>query len=86
MSFSQIPCSEGSKDVPVDFIVKLGGSAITDKNVFAQSKTNEIQHISKILKMCRDKQKIFIIVHGAGWGALMLQYFKLQTWHFNATV
>ena len=50
----------------LDFIVKLGGSAITRKDQLECVKAEQIKLIANILNDCRKDNRTFVVVHGAG--------------------
>ena len=50
----------------IDLIVKLGGSAITNKSVFETVKMPELYKASQLIKSCIGKGLKCIVVHGAG--------------------
>lgn len=57
---------EGMDKMTIDYVVKLGGSAVTDKNVLEKAKLGEIARAVQIVKMCRQHGRSCIVVHGAG--------------------
>ena len=62
-------CVLGAYDImenKVDFIVKLGGSAVTHKNDFETENLENIVKGADVLVASWRKGKRFIIVHGAG--------------------
>ena len=50
----------------VDLIVKLGGSAITNKSVFETVKMPELYKASQLMRSCIEKGLKCVVVHGAG--------------------
>ena len=52
--------------IKLDFICKLGGSAITAKEKLETIDIEAITTISKLLNFARIKGKQYIVVHGAG--------------------
>ncbi|XP_059160067.1 uncharacterized protein LOC131943801 isoform X2 [Physella acuta] len=50
----------------VDIIIKFGGSAITDKNIFETIKSHELSIAAQCIKTCTDHGLKCIVVHGAG--------------------
>ena len=55
-------------DVHVDFVVKLGGSAMTNKSENETINKSNIQSAANVLLQSWKNGKKFIIVHGAGYG------------------
>ena len=55
-----------SIDVHVDFVVKLGGSAMTNKSENETINKSNIQSAANVLLQSWKNGKKFIIVHGAG--------------------
>ena len=53
-------------DVHVDFVVKLGGSAMTNKSENETIHKSNIQTAANVLFQSWKNGKKFIIVHGAG--------------------
>ena len=53
--------------VKVDFVVKLGGSAITDKSTLETAKHEDIRKAAQNLLSCWRLGRKFVIVHGAGY-------------------
>ena len=53
-------------DVHVDFVVKLGGSAMTNKSENETINRSNIQSAANVLLQSWKNGKKFIIVHGAG--------------------
>ena len=51
----------------LDFIVKLGGSAITRKEQLECAIIEHIQLVANVLSACRQAGKTFLVVHGAGY-------------------
>ena len=50
----------------LDFIVKLGGSAITRKDQLECARVEQIKLIANVLNACRKTNRRFLVVHGAG--------------------
>ncbi len=50
----------------MDFIVKFGGSAITDKATFETVKCDALRKAAHIIKQCVERKLKCIVVHGAG--------------------
>ena len=50
----------------VDFVVKLGGSAVTDKDQFETVNLENIKRAAKVLTESWKHGRRFIVVHGAG--------------------
>ena len=53
-------------EVKLDFIVKLGGSAITNKSENETANINNIKTAAKVLLESWKNGKRFVVVHGAG--------------------
>jgi len=53
--------------VEIDFIVKLGGSAITDKDVFETLNVDALNSAADVLAECFHLDLRFIVAHGAGY-------------------
>ena len=51
----------------IDFIVKLGGSAITNKSEFETANLSNIRIAAHTLIQSWKSGKKFIVVHGAGY-------------------
>jgi len=52
--------------VEIDFVVKLGGSAITDKDVFETLNADALNAAAEVLAQCYRRGLSFIVAHGAG--------------------
>ena len=52
--------------VEIDFLVKLGGSAITNKSEIESANFTNIKIAANTLVECWKQGKKFIVVHGAG--------------------
>ena len=50
----------------IDFIVKLGGAAISDKKAFEKEKPEALIQAARVLASCAKNGLKFIILHGAG--------------------
>ena len=53
-------------DLEIDYVVKLGGSAITYKSEFESPNITNIKVAANVLKESWKNGKKFIVVHGAG--------------------
>jgi len=62
----------------LDFIVKLGGSAITRKEQLECAITEHIQLVANVLSASRQAGNTFLVVHGAGY---VLQLSQSKTLH-----
>jgi len=52
--------------VEIDFVVKLGGSAITKKEDVETLNNDTLNSASKVLAQCYHQHRRFIVAHGAG--------------------
>ena len=50
----------------IDVIIKLGGSAITEKTKLETPKLTEINRAVQLINKCREHQLTCLVVHGAG--------------------
>ena len=50
----------------IDFIVKIGGSCITNKKEFEVANMINIKNLTNIFLKCFENKLKFIIIHGAG--------------------
>lgn len=57
----------------VDLIIKFGGSAITDKNIFETIRRQELSIAAQCIKTCTDHGLKCIVVHGAGLVLISVQ-------------
>jgi len=53
--------------VDIDFVVKLGGSAITNKDVFEMLNVDALNAAADVLAECFRRDLRFIVAHGAGY-------------------
>ncbi|MEW6069603.1 MAG: kinase, partial [Candidatus Thermoplasmatota archaeon] len=59
------------------YLIKLGGSVITDKTKLYKFRENVTRRLAKELKECAQK---YIIVHGAGsYGHVKAKHYKLKS-------
>jgi len=51
----------------LDFVVKVGGGAITNKKSLETTRPEVIRKVSDVLARCYRAGMRFIVAHGAGW-------------------
>ena len=56
-----------SRTIGLDFIVKLGGSAITDKDSLETPKAENLEKVTTALGQSWKRGAQFVVVHGAGY-------------------
>lgn len=56
----------------LDFVVKVGGGAITNKNALETTRPEVIRKVSEVLAQCYRAGMRFIVAHGAGWVSCIL--------------
>ena len=52
--------------VEIDFVVKLGGSAITDKDFLETLNVDALNAAAEVLAECFRRGLRFVVAHGAG--------------------
>ncbi|KAL8613113.1 hypothetical protein ACOMHN_035054 [Nucella lapillus] len=65
--------------VVVDVVIKLGGSAITDKSSFKTLQEEQLQQGAALIKLCHDAGQTIAVVHGAGsFGHFLAKKYQLS--------
>ena len=69
----------------LDFIVKLGGCAITNKTEFESLKFDKIQSAATILARCWVAGKRFIVIHGAGYVQILCTHSVINLVRYSSS-